>query len=173
MNDNKENITGQGLKAIGTGFIWAVAIIFFLGVISWGIWFFCVATAPVVGRGNQHIQINSAENRTFQYQRFFDLDATIRAQALNLDAAKKDLAAFNAQFPPSASEGFAITESRNNKSANVTGLRQILLSNITQYNNDAQEWTRNQFLDNKLPDHFDTSIADDPSLLPPPAGGRR
>jgi hypothetical protein len=130
-----------------------------------------VATAPIQGKGDQYKQINSADNRTFQYQRFFDLDATIRSQSQSAAQAKKDLADFNKQTPQRGDESFSITETRNQMRTVADGLRQQCLSNIQQYNNDAQEFTRNQFLDKNLPEHFNPAACDDPSLLPAAAGG--
>jgi hypothetical protein len=161
----------EGFQIMGLAAGWYLAALAFVLVIGAVLWGLGVFTAPVVGKGEQYKQINSAPNRTFQYQRFFDLDGTIRTQVRNAAKARDELTAFNASNTQRPDENFAITESRNQIRANAVGLGQLCQSNVNQYNNDAQEWTRDQFLDSKLPEHFNPGVCDDPSLLPPAAGG--
>lgn len=149
-----------------------IVAIIVLVIVGAAIWGFGVLTSGVVGQGEQIKQINSASNRTFQYQHFFDLDATIRAQSVNVQSAKKDLADFDAQYPPSANESYSITQLRGQKQGSLTGLEQLCAANIQSYNNDAQEFTRDQFLSNKLPQSFNVNACDDPKLLPTSASGQ-
>jgi hypothetical protein len=129
-------------------------------IVWWVLWAFSVAVSPVIGQGEQYKQINSSTNRTFQYQHFFDLNATIHTQAQNLKVAKQESKDFDKQYPPSSQEPFSITEIRGQKQANVTGLHQICISNVQKYNNDAQEFTRNIFLDKQLPSNINPSICE-------------
>jgi hypothetical protein len=125
-----------------------IVLLLLIPFVIWGIG---VIMSPVVGQGEQYKRINSEENRTFQYQHFFDLNATIHSQAENLKTAKMADAAFEKQYPPSPTEAPNITELRGQKQANVAGIQQLCVANVQKYNNDAQEFTRNQFLDRQLP----------------------
>lgn len=132
--DEYREVRGYGFQFLGLAAGWWLAITLFfvaVGGIWWGI---TVATAPVVGKGEQHIQLQSAENRTHQYQHFFDLDATIRSQVRNAAKATQALADFNKTTPPQAGESFSVTETRNQLRANVTGLEQLCQTNVAQYN---------------------------------------
>lgn len=149
-----------------------VAIVVACILLPFVLWAGSVALSDVFGRGEQIKNINDATNRTFVYQHFFDLDATIRTQAYQADAARKALEKFEKQYPVTANEPFNISELRSQKEQTVTALEQQCVANVEKYNNDAQQFTQDKFLSNKLPVSFDPKVATDPTLLPPSASSR-
>lgn len=147
----------------------ALGVCIGLPLVGWGV---SVLVSDIYGRGEQQKEINESTNRTFQYQHFFELDGTIRTQAINVGQARKEVAEFNAKYPASATETFNISEMRSQKEANLSGLLQLCQQNVQQYNNDAQQFTRNKFLSNKLPVSFSSAACTDPANLPQSASGQ-
>lgn len=156
----------DGAKVLGGGFL--ITLVIVLGAILIGgiIWGISVATSDVRGQGDAVRQINSGTNRIEQYDHFFKLDADIRSQAQNAANAKAQLDAFNKTTPPSSTESFSITESRNNLQSAYTGMTQICVSNVNKYNNDSASYTMAKFKDSGLPWNYNTNVCTNPDSLP-------
>lgn len=124
---------GRVVAAVILGLIvlWAIAAATFgLGV----------ATAGIYGRGQQIRQVNSAENRTFQYNHFFNLNADVKSEVQQINTT---VAAVNGTTD-------ATEHSRLNSV--LLGLENICITNTNQYNADAAKVTTGAlFRDNNLP----------------------
>jgi hypothetical protein len=119
---------GRVVAAVILGLIvlWAIAAATFgLGV----------ATAGIYGRGQQIRQVNSAENRTFQYNHFFNLNADVKSEVQQINTT---VAAVN-----------GTTDATEHSRLNAVLLG---LENTNQYNADAAKVTTGAlFRDNNLP----------------------
>ncbi|OGY23554.1 MAG: hypothetical protein A2126_03000 [Candidatus Woykebacteria bacterium GWB1_45_5] len=134
----------QRLNYWTTGF-WAafiiVVIIGFWLVIASTIWGLRVATAGIYGRGEAHIQIQSAPFRLEAYQSFFDQCASIQGLEGQID----ELTAQLAQLEPG-------TRAYNYTLSSLTGAKGLRHNAIAKYNQDAlKDYTEGQFRDNDLP----------------------
>jgi len=121
-----------------------VASVVFVVAVLWGItatiWGMGVATAGIYGRGTQIKQVNSAENRTFQYNHFFNLYSDVKSEVQQIGTTNATLAA-------------TTDESEHGRLASVLlGLENICITNTNQYNADAAKVvTGALFRDNNLP----------------------
>ena len=164
----KDDVVGAGRI-----FWYGLLAVVVFGALGWLVWGMTVATSDIKGRGDQTIQINSAANRTFQYEHFLQLDGDIRAQAQTADAARKTLAAFEATHPASANENFALTQTRTQMQQDATGAEQICRSNVAEYNNESNSVLRQKFVDARLPVSFPSAVCTDVAQLPPSITGQR
>lgn len=98
-----------------------------------------VATAGLIGKGEAHIQTQSAEFRLYAYNHFFDVCAAVQANEGALDA----------QFESLTTATRDKDKARIN--ANIAGIKAQRQANIATYNADALKWTRGQFRDSDLP----------------------
>jgi len=106
-----------------------------------------VATANIVGRGEAHIRIQSADFRIPAYNHFFDLCAAIQADEASLDAQSDELSALT--------QG---TRDYNRVLTNIAGIVADRQRAIAQYNADARkDYTIGQFRDSNLPYQLDTT----------------
>ena len=124
---------------------WIVAII--LGsVLLWlaiasAVWGLRVATAGIYGRGQAHIQIQSADFRIAAYDHFFNQYASIKGLEGQIDELTNQLS----QVTPR-------TREYNYTLSSLTGTKGLRHRAIQDYNADAQKsWTEGQFRDNDLP----------------------
>jgi preprotein translocase subunit SecF len=172
-NDNGFPTMGDDVKGAGR-ILWYIALaVIIISVVSAAIWYFNVATSDIQGRGNQKIQINSADNRTFQYEHFLQLDGTIRSQAQTADASRTAVTRFEKQHPNASQDNFATTQLRGQIEQDATGAEQICRNNVAQYNNEAASVLRQKFVDNRLPVSFPSGVCTDVTLLPPSISGQR
>lgn len=100
-----------------------------------------VATAGIVGRGEAHIQIQSAEFRLEAYQSFFNQCASIQGLEGKIDALTDQLG----QLQPG-------TREHNYTLSSLTGAKGLRREAIARYNQDAlKDYTEGQFRDKDLP----------------------
>ena len=135
-----------------------LAVIVFFALVGGAIWGLGVALAPAAGKGNVHKQINAPNNIIFQYQHFFDLDANIKTQAQVIRNAEAAVKSFEARNPAGTPDPTGQISSQDTQlRGQVTGAQGLCTTNVNQYNADAREYTREQFLSNKLPAQEDPS----------------
>lgn len=100
-----------------------------------------VATATLYGRGEAHIEIQSAPFRIEAYQSFFNQCASIQGLEGQID----ELTAQLAQQEPG-------TRAYNLSLSSLTGTKGLRHSAIAKYNQDAlKDYTEGQFRDRDLP----------------------
>lgn len=138
-NDKEERLSLGALAG------WIVGILLFAFVLTWafaGLNFALrVATAGIYGRGEAHIQIQSAPFRLEAYQSFFDQCASIQGLEGQID----ELTAQLAQLEPG-------TRAYNYTLASLTGTKGLRHNAIAKYNQDAlKDYTEGQFRDRDLP----------------------
>lgn len=111
-----------------------------------------VATAGLVGRGEAHIQIQSAEFRIEAYQYFFNQCASIQGLEGQIDELTVQLE----QLEPG-------TRAYNYTLSSLTGVKGLRHAAIAKYNQDAlKDYTEGQFRDNDLPYQIpDTNYPDE------------
>ena len=144
-----------------------------IGGLSWGVWYLTVATSDVVGKGNQTIQNNSAEERTFQYKHFLQLDADIRTQAQAAQVSRDAVADFEKAHPNAAADSFNAGQERSQLNTDARGAAQICLGSVNEYNNSVKSFLSHKYVDVRLPDSFNVAACTkDPSLLPASMGGQ-
>jgi hypothetical protein len=167
--------SGMGDDVKATGWVlWFFLLTFIVCVVVGGsVWAFRVATSDIVGKGNQTIQNNSAENRTFQYNHFLTLDSTIRAQAQAADINRQALARFEKSHPDATKDSYQAGQTRSELEGNATGTEQICLSTVNEYNNSVLSFLAQKYVDTNLPKSFPTAVCQDPSQLPPSMSGAR
>ena len=130
---------------VGTLAGWIVGILLFAFVLTWafaGLNFALrVATASLYGRGESHIEIQSADFRLQAYPSFFNQCASIQGLEGQID----ELTAQLAQLEPG-------TRAYNYTLSSLTGTKGLRHTAIAKYNQDAEKnWLEGQFRDNDLP----------------------
>jgi hypothetical protein len=173
MDDNGFPSMRDDVKGAGRAIWYGILAIVVIGVLGWLVWGLTVATSDIKGRGDQQIQINSATNRTFQYEHFLQLDGTIRTQAQQADAARAALARFEKQHPDASQDSISTGQLRAQMEQDATGAEQICRANVNQYNNEAESSLRQKFVDARLPIAFPSAVCTDVSQLPPSISGVR
>jgi len=143
----KSIFTGWGLVALIIGLCFVIAgVVFGLRVLL----------APATGRGEQIIQVNGAQNRTQQYNHFYDLYGTYNSQVTAVQLAKSQLDAFNQANPPevrAADLTGNLQSTYAQDQTNLTGAEQICTLTAQQYNQDSRKTvTGAQFKAWDLPD---------------------
>lgn len=129
-------ISGVG-KVVGL----ILLIVFVVGGISAGVWAFRVATAPIVGAGNQRIEVNDADYRIEAYDRFFNLCSQVAADKQRISSLEQELEVADPD-----------SDRREQIFASMTAIRNGIAENVEQYNVDAaKEGTRGQFRASELP----------------------
>jgi len=173
MDDNGFPSMKDDVKGAGRIFWYGVLAIVVFGLLGWLVWGMTVATSDIKGRGDQQIQINSATNRTFQYEHFLQLDGTIRTRAQQADAARAAQARFEKVHPDATQDSFTTGQLRAQMEQDAAGAEQICRSTVNTYNNEAQSVLRQKFVDNRLPVAFPSAVCTDVSQLPPSISGVR
>jgi len=121
-----------------------VAVVILIAAVLWGIaagiWGLGVATAGIYGRGTQIRQVNSAANRTFQYNHFFNLYSDVKSEVQQIGTTNATL-------------GATTDEAEHTRLSSVLlGLENICITNTNQYNADAAKVvTGALFRDSSLP----------------------
>lgn len=130
-----------------------IGVIVGLWLLTAAIWGFGVATAGIFGRGEQIKQVNSAENRTFQYNHFFDLDATVKTQTSQFRQAAAAAKQYDTTHKGDSS--YAVTTESGRLNSVAQGLQALCTQNLNQYNADAEKVvTGALFRDNNLPERL-------------------
>lgn len=107
-----------------------------------GIFSLRVATAGLVGRGNAHIEIQSANHRIPTYNHFFDLCASVQNAESTIDAQTVALDQIDASD----------TFNKGRIQQVIAVARSVRANGINQYNADAaKDYTEAMFLDSDLP----------------------
>lgn len=128
------------IKEIGCTTLAIAGVVLLLVAIGIGSWGFRVYTAEWKGKGDAHIQIQSAENRIVQYERFFNLCVSVQNAETALDGEYKRL------------EQTQDTTERNRIFANISALQTTRANGINEYNASAlKHYTDGQFLASNLP----------------------
>lgn len=97
--------------------------------------------------------VRTAQFAQAAYESFFNQCAAVVADNAKIDLAQKRVAA--AKALPDDAFGQKAT-SVSNAETDLTGLQQSQAGIAAQYNADAQEYTRGQFLDANLPPRLDS-----------------
>jgi len=171
-NDNGFPSMKDDVKGAGRIFWYGLLAVVVIGALSWLVWGMTVATSDIKGRGDQQIQINSATNRTFQYEHFLQLDGDIRSQAQAADTARKALATFEARHA-AGSGNYADSQLEGQMMQDATGAEQICRNSVNTYNNESQSVLRQKFVDSRLPVSFPSTVCSDVNQLPPSITGQR
>jgi hypothetical protein len=131
---------GLSWGAIGCG---AVALLVLLPLLVWG---FTVATAELRGRGDAHVQLNSASYRIAAYDHFFEQCSSIQGTEGSIDALIAQLAEAKSQ------------RTKDLVNSSLAGAKAIRLQAINDYNADARKnYTEGQFRDSDLPYYIEPS----------------
>jgi hypothetical protein len=108
-----------------------------------------VATAGIVGRGNAHVKLQSANYRIAAYDHFFNVCASVQSAEGSLDAQ------FDLLSTLEGGDDKSITNT------NIAALKSVRMGAINQYNADAQkDYTLGQFKDSGLPYQLPTTSYD-------------
>lgn len=119
---------------------WGIAGIVTLAMLPILIWLFMVATAEIRGKGDAHIQIQSARNRIAEYDYFFSLCGDVQALEGSIDAQSTLL---------DGDTGAINTAQIEHSIAAMQAERQ---RTIARYNERAtRDYTSGQFRDSDLP----------------------
>jgi len=135
----------------GRIFLLGAVVLTLIAALTFATWGLGIVTAPWVGRQNVHRIINNPTNQIFQYEHFFTLNADIHTDAANLQIESVQAKAHAAAYPPGSPDpiGVNATEQARLDSV-VTGTSAHCQGLVQQYNNDAQEYTKNTFLSHQL-----------------------
>lgn len=112
-----------------------VALVVVIWLVVMGFVGLRTASAGILGRASAHRQIESGTNRISQYEHFFNLSADYQSDVQQLHVAE--------------------TEQLGQQV--ITGISFHCIGLSNQYNADAQEYTRNQFLSSQLPTRLDSA----------------
>jgi len=121
---------------------WIIGFGSLLGIaaIIGGVWAFRYFTAPISGRVEAQVTIQSGANRIQAYNHFFDLYAAIKSYDALIKAQEDELASTTS------------TDEQERIRANIAGIRGQKARAIQQYNADAKKsYTIGQFRDWQLP----------------------
>lgn len=118
----------------------AVSFIFIITAITAGSLAYRYYMAPVHGKVNAEVQIESAPSRIQKYEHFFNLCAQVQTMKASI-AAQRDL------LDPAET-----TKERSRIRANLAGMTAQLARYVNQYNADSQKnYTKARFKDSSLP----------------------
>ena len=130
-------------RFVGSVLFWTLVVVAFLGLISLGWWWMRVQLADEIGKGNAEIMIQSAPNRLYQYDHFFQLCVAVQNAETAIDAS-------TAQLDQTTDEFY-----RYQIQANLTGQQINRAGAINQYNADSRKYyTSEQFKAWNLPDQI-------------------
>lgn len=129
------------MKATGI----AIAIIVAICLLVAGGWAWRYYTAPIKGKVDAEVQIESAPNRIQKYENFYDMYATIQTDVAALNAQKSLLEDLKTDETASKSELSRVR-------TNVAALQAQIQRQINEYNADARkEYTDARFFPDDLP----------------------
>lgn len=133
-----------------TSAVWIIAAVMFIFLLCWLVvaasFGLRVATAGLVGRGEAHIAIQSGSNRIAQYNKFFNICASVQSLEDRIDQQTEALK--QATNP--------VDQQRIRD--NLAGIRGLRSEAINQYNADAsKDYTDGQFRASKLPYQLPTA----------------
>lgn len=132
-------------KAGISGFAVLVGFIAFLALASLGGYAWMHFIAPIKGKAEAEMQIESKESRIGNYEHFFDLCAVIQGNEATLAAQQAALAT-------------ASGDEAQRYRANVAAISSQRQRNIARYNADARKaYTRARFLGESLPKRINPS----------------
>lgn len=118
-----------------------------------GLWVAGVVFSDTYGKGEQHKQINDAQNRTGQYQHFFDLYAAVKSYHSQLIASTDQAEQFRKSHIGIPDNAFGTNANEQARlDSIVTGIKNQCAQAIQTYDADAHEFTRRKFLDSQLPE---------------------
>lgn len=133
-----------------TSALWIVGAVVFVVLLCWSIvaisFGIRVATAGLVGRGQAHIAIQSGSNRIAQYNKFFNICASVQSLEDRIDQQTEAL-----KQTSNPTDQQRIRD-------NLAGIRGLRSEAINQYNADAsKDYTDGQFRSSKLPYQLPTA----------------
>jgi hypothetical protein len=130
-----------GLKGMSTGCLFLITGVVGLIILVAGVWYFGVATSGIKGAGDQKKQVNSARNRTDEYNHFFDEKADFDSQVKAAKLARQALAEFEKTYKPGQTPDPTgqLAETDANDHTDVTGAEQECTDTANAYNNDSQK----------------------------------
>lgn len=150
-------------KGCLTGWVMLVGVTVAVIALVAGVWYFGVATSGIKGAGDQKKQVNSAQNRTDEYNHFFDEKADFDSQVKAAKLARQALAEFEKTYKagqtPDPTGQLAETDA--NDHTDVTGAEQECTDTANAYNNDSEKTlTGAQFKAAGLPETLDPTDCD-------------
>jgi hypothetical protein len=141
-DDPRQVVRGGTLFGMGWVAVITLFVLFLVavgGILRFG---FQVGTAEVKGKGQAHIQKESAPNRIFAQQRFEELKTTIDKDIANIavasQAVKNDPNSYN--------------------QTNLAGVTQVCNSDVAEYNADARKYLLREFKAADLPHEIPLTI---------------
>lgn len=130
----------DGLK-LTLGIVAAIVLMAAVALASGG-WRYI--TAEFFGKVDQQVQLESAENRTIQYERFFSLCSTAKSFQETIEIQEQRL------------ENTEDGKSRDRIYSNVAGLKSQLAKTVNEYNAMSETHTRGRFKAANLPYQLNT-----------------
>lgn len=123
-----------------------VAVMATLGAlaVASGAWRY--VTAEFFGKVDQQVQLESAENRTIQYERFFSLCSTAKSYQQSIAIQQERL------------DNVVDSTVRDRIYTNVAGLQSQLAKTVNEYNVMSNTHTRGRFKSANLPYTLNTGV---------------
>lgn len=158
---DRAKVASDTIWGMSRGLFVIVAIIIAASVIGAASWGISVATSGPRGAGDVVRQRNDADNRISAQAFFEDTYATIKAQDQKLTDAQNALDEFMAATPqPDNSDMVQVqlyTQQLKAKQTTVTGLQQICLTAVGNYNAEARKTIRGDWRSEDLPYQIDAA----------------
>jgi hypothetical protein len=130
----------DGMPSFGKVAAWIVGIFVLCWVLGAAVFGVRVMTANLVGRGEAHIQIQSAGSRISAYNHFFDLCASVQQAEAGIDQQT------------ALADKATTADDKARAETNIAALQMTRANGIYQYNADAaKNYTVGQFKDSDLP----------------------
>ena len=130
----------EGNKAVGWIWLWIIVGFLLVSLLGIGIWGFTVATSGIKGQGDGVIVKNSADNWLDAQARFVENYSEIEGTLVKIEVAADALSA----NPDDAT-----------LKQNYQGTVNYCISVVNDYNADALNYLRKDFIAAGLPDHID------------------
>lgn len=143
----------------------ALAVIF--GAVGL-IWTFSTASAPIRGKAAQYRQVNSAENRTYWYEKFYKISSAYDGEKRNIFTDVTSLNACYASIKGKPDPFGTLSQQCNDWVTDLTGSEQACSGDVADYNTSSNETLIGaQFKDTALPASLDASACTVPVPTPP------
>lgn len=119
--------------------VWTVVGVLFFGALGAGIWYFRVATAPVKGWGDEQIIVNDGRNRVNAQEWFAGKYGFVKGQDAKIPGMQANL---------EATKG---TADEALWRSSLTGLQNLCLQAVAEYNAESEKISRGRWKSPNLP----------------------
>lgn len=147
-------------EAVHSAWKWGVFALLALILIPLVIWLVSAAFAPTTAKINERRQVNTATNRIFQKNHFFDLWSDVKSQTAQIKIDQQAADAHRSSTAGQQDPIGAIASEQARLDAVVQGVKGQCMSNLNQYNVDVQKDTGGQFRQEQSPEHLPTGLDD-------------